>query len=70
MAADEGDFSGDWPGGGVGFVSFVLGNGESEGLGGTYQSPFMAWRSVWQTPEYFTLMRTSSGPGEGTGIFL
>ncbi|CRJ80561.1 hypothetical protein BN1708_000298 [Verticillium longisporum] len=34
------------------------------------QSPIMACRSVWQTPEYLMLMSTSSGPGFWTGIFL
>merc|ERR1712000_728454 len=34
------------------------------------QSPIMAWRSVWQTPENLILIKTSSGPGLGTGIFL
>jgi hypothetical protein len=34
------------------------------------QSPWRAWRSVWQTPEYLMLTRTSSGPGFGTGICL
>jgi hypothetical protein len=34
------------------------------------QSPLTACRSVWQTPEYLILTRTSSGPGFCTGIFL
>jgi hypothetical protein len=34
------------------------------------QSPWRAWRSVWQTPENLMLTRTSSGPGFGTGICL
>ncbi len=34
------------------------------------QSPIMACRSVWHTPEYLTLISTSSGPGCRTGIFL
>jgi hypothetical protein len=34
------------------------------------QSPLTACKSVWQTPEYLMLTRTSSGPGFWTGIFL
>lgn len=37
---------------------------------GSGQSPFTAWRSVWHTPEYLMLMRTSSGPGCWTSISL
>ena len=34
------------------------------------QSPFQACKSVWQTPEYLTLMRISVGFGVGTGMSL
>src|SRR5271156_2824427 len=37
---------------------------------GRGQSPLAACRSVWQTPEYLMLMRTSPGPGVATGILL
>lgn len=33
---------------------------------GIGQSPLMACRSVWQTPEYLILTSTSSGPGFAT----
>src|SRR5947208_9145701 len=41
--------------------------GMKGGTGFTGQSPEAACRSVGQTPQAFTLTRTSPGPGCGTG---
>src|SRR5215475_4542181 len=41
--------------------------GMKGGTGLTGQSPDAACRSVWHTPQAFTLTRISPGPGCGTG---